>query len=161
MAIALYAGSFDPITLGHLDIIKNGSEIFDKVIVGVTYNINKQNFLDLNDRLNLIKECTKDFSNVSIEAYEGLTVKFAKQKGAKILLRGIRNCADYEYEAQLSQANQKLETEIKTVLMVTKPEYSFISSSAVREILKNGGNISGFVPESVKEFLDKKYSKNY
>lgn len=153
MKIAIYPGSFDPITNGHLDILKSGSEIFDKVIIAVSYNINKHAFLSVEERVNLIKESTKDFSNVEVDCFEGLTVDYAKIKGANILLRGLRTSFDFEYELQLSQTNNALSKNLKTVFLITKPEYNFISSSMVREILKNNGDISQFVPSVVEKYL--------
>ena len=153
MKIAIYPGSFDPITNGHLDILKSGSEIFDKVIIAVSYNVNKQGFLTVAERVDLIRKSVSHLKNVEVDFFEGLTVEYAKKKGANILLRGLRTSFDFEYELQLSQANNALDKELKTVFLITKPEYNFISSSMVREILLNNGDISNFVPKSVEEFL--------
>lgn len=153
MTIAIYPGSFDPITNGHLDILKSGSEIFDKVIIAVSYNMNKKGFLSVEERVNLIKQATTDMTNVEVDFFEGLTVDYAKRKGADILLRGLRTSFDFEYELQLSQTNNALYKDLKTVFLITKPEYNFISSSMVREILVNNGDISNFVPKAVNEFL--------
>ncbi len=153
MTIAIYPGSFDPITNGHLDILKSGAEIFEKVIIAVSYNANKKGFLTIDERVRLIQESVKDFPNVEVDSFEGLTVEYAKKRGASVLLRGLRTSFDFEYEMQLSQTNNKLFNEIKTVFLITKPEYNFISSSCVREILLNKGDISGFVPEAVQVYL--------
>ena len=153
MNIAIYPGSFDPITNGHLDILKSGAEIFEKVIIAVSYNANKKGFLTIDERVRLIQESVKDFPNVEVDSFEGLTVEYAKKRGASVLLRGLRTSFDFEYEMQLSQTNNKLFNEIKTVFLITKPEYNFISSSCVREILLNKGDISGFVPEAVQVYL--------
>ena len=153
MTIAIYPGSFDPITNGHLDILKSGAEIFDKVIIAVSYNVNKKGFLPIEERVKLIRESVKDIPNVEVDAFQGLTVEYAKKRNASVLLRGLRTSFDFEYEMQLSQTNNALYNEIKTVFVITKPEYNFISSSCVREILLNNGDISGFVPEAVKEYL--------
>jgi len=153
MTIAIYPGSFDPITNGHLDILKSGAEIFDKVIIAVSYNANKQGFLPIETRVNLIRESVKDLPNVEVDSFEGLTVEYAKKRGASVLLRGLRTSFDFEYEMQLSQTNNALYNEIKTVFLITKPEYNFISSSCVREILLNKGDISGFVPDAVHDYL--------
>ena len=153
MTIAIYPGSFDPITNGHLDILKSGAEIFDKVIIAVSYNVNKKGFLPIEERVKLIRESVKDIPNVEVDAFQGLTVEYAKKRNASVLLRGLRTSFDFEYEMQLSQTNNALYNEIKTVFLITKPEYNFISSSCVREILVNNGDISGFVPETVKEYL--------
>lgn len=153
MTIAIYPGSFDPITNGHLDILKSGAEIFDKVIIAVSYNINKQGFLPIEVRKNLIEECVKEMPNVEVDCFEGLTVEYAKQRNASVLLRGLRTSFDFEYEMQLSQTNQVLYPKIKTVFLITKPEFNFISSSSVREILLNNGDIKHFVPKSVYNYL--------
>ena len=156
MKIAIYPGSFDPITNGHLDILKSGSEIFDKVIIAVSYNVNKQGFLTVDERVDLIKKSVSHIKNVEVDSFEGLTVEYAKKKGANILLRGLRTSFDFEYEMQLSQTNNVLSKDLKTVFLITKPEYNFISSSMVREILINNGDISKFVPKVVEEYLNPK-----
>ena len=153
MKTAIYPGSFDPITNGHLDILKSGSEIFDKVIIAVSYNVNKKGFLTVDERVDLIKKSVAHFNNVEVDAFEGLTVEYAKKKGADVLLRGLRTSFDFEYELQLSQTNNALYSDLKTVFLITKPEYNFISSSMVREILANNGDISKFVPDAVREYL--------
>lgn len=157
MKTAIYPGSFDPITNGHIDILKSGAEIFDKVIIAVSCNIEKKSFLPVETRVKLIKECTKDIKNVEVDSFEGLTVEYAKKHNAKILMRGLRTSFDFEYEMQLSQTNTSLYSDIKTVFLITKPEYSFISSSAVREILQNKGDISKFVPLPVYKYLQSKH----
>ena len=156
MKIALYPGSFDPITKGHLDILKAGAEIFDKVIIAVAHNPEKKGFLPVKDRLNLIEESIKDLNNVEIDSFEGLTIEYAKEKGAKVLIRGLRAVSDFEYEMQLSQANSALCESIKTVFLTTKPKYNFISSSTIKEIYVNNGDISKFVPEPVYKYLMKR-----
>ena len=153
MTIAIYPGSFDPFTNGHLDILKSGSEIFDKVIIAVSYNINKKEFLTVKERVDLIKNSVSHLPNVEVDSFQGLTVEYAKQKGANVLLRGLRTSFDFEYELQLSQTNNALYGDLKTVFLITKPEYNFISSSMVREILANKGDISKFVPKAVEKFL--------
>ena len=153
MRIAIYPGSFDPITKGHLDILKTGAEIFDKVIIAVARNSEKKGFLSIDDRIKLIRESIKDLENVEADSFEGLTIEYAKKKGAKVLIRGLRAVSDFEYELQLSQANSALCSDIKTVFLTTKPKYNFISSSTIKEIYLNNGDISKFVPEPVYEFL--------
>lgn len=155
MTIAIYPGSFDPITNGHLDILKSGAEIFEKVIIAVSYNANKQGFLPIETRVELIRESVKNMPNVEVDSFEGLTIEYAKKRGASVLLRGLRTSFDFEYEMQLSQTNHALYNEIKTVFLITKPEYNFISSSCVREILLNNGDITSFVPEAVQAYLTK------
>lgn len=153
MKIAIYPGSFDPITLGHIDVLKDGAQMFDKVIITVSNNISKNALLTVEERLNLIKQSVKDIPNVEVDSFDGLTVEYAKSKGATILLRGLRAVSDFEYEMQLSQTNRSLDESIKTVFLITKPEYNFISSSSVKEILKNNGDISKFVPKPVNDYL--------
>ena len=159
MNLAIYPGSFDPITKGHLHILKTASQIFDKVIITVLNNPKKQGFLTVEQRLMLIKEVTKEFPNVEVESFEGLTVEFAKLKGANIIIRGLRAVSDFEYEMQLSQANSALAKDIKTVFLTTKPKYNFISSGTVKEIFGYGGDISAFVPEEVEAYLKKEFAK--
>lgn len=151
MNIAIYPGSFDPITNGHLDILKNGAEIFDKIIVAVSYNVNKQGFLPVETRIELIKKSVEGLKNVEVDSYQGLTVDYAKKKGANVILRGLRNQNDFEYELQISQTNNALQSDLKTIFLITKPEYAYISSSMVREILTHKGDISKFVPNAVSE----------
>lgn len=153
MKIAIYPGSFDPITKGHLDILKNASGIFDKVIIAVARNGEKKGFLSTEERVKLIKKSIEGLDNVEVDAFEGLTIEYAKKQGAEILIRGLRAVSDFEYEMQLSQTNSALCDEIKTVFLTTKPKYNFISSSTIREILQNNGDISKFVPQAVNEYL--------
>ncbi len=156
MKIAIYPGSFDPITYGHLDILKNASEIFDKVIIAVAHNGAKTGFLTVDERVELIKQSVKDLSNVEVDSFEGLTVEYAKKHGANVLIRGLRAVSDFEFEMQLSQTNSALCDEIKTVFLTTKPKYNFISSSTIKEIYQNNGDISKFVPPAVNEYLKKR-----
>ncbi len=153
MKIAIYPGSFDPITKGHLDILKNASGIFDKVIIAVARNGEKKGFLSTEERVELIKKSIEGLDNVEVDAFEGLTIEYAKKRGAEILIRGLRAVSDFEYEMQLSQTNSALCDEIKTVFLTTKPKYNFISSSTIREIIQNNGDISKFVPQAVNEYL--------
>lgn len=143
---ALFAGSFDPFTNGHLDILKQASEIFDEVIVAVAYNSEKQGFLPVEKRLGLIIKSVSGIENVSVDSYEGLTVDYAKKNDVNILVRGIRNSSDFEYEQQIAAVNRSLAPEIKTVFFSPKPENAFVSSTMVREVYLNNGDISKFVP---------------
>ena len=153
MKIAIYPGSFDPITKGHLDVLETSAGIFDKVIIAVAKNSEKNGFLSVEERVNLIKESSKHIKNVEVDSFEGLTIEYAKKRNAQILIRGLRAVSDFEYEMQLSQTNSALAQEVQTVFLITKPEYNFISSSTVREILLNNGDISKFVPSAVFEYL--------
>lgn len=159
MKIAIYPGSFDPITKGHLDVLKTGAEIFDKVIIAVLRNSNKAPFLTVEERVKLIKESITDLDNVEVDSFDGLTVEYAKSKGATVILRGLRAVSDFEYEMQLSQTNSALAENIKTIFLTTRPKYNFISSSTVKDIAILGGDISKFVPESVNNYLKNKYKK--
>ena len=153
MKTAIYPGSFDPITKGHLDVLKTSAGIFDKVIIAVAKNSEKNAFLTIDERIKLIKESTADIKNVEVDAFDGLTIEYARKKDAEILIRGLRAVSDFEYEMQLSQTNSALAPDIQTVFLITKPEYNFISSSTVREILQNNGDISKFVPAPVFRYL--------
>jgi len=159
MKIAIYPGSFDPITYGHLDILKNASEIFDKVIIAVAHNGAKTGFLSVEERVELIKKSVQDIENIEVDSFEGLTVEYAKKHNANVLIRGLRAVSDFEFEMQLSQTNSALCDEIKTVFLTTKPKYNFISSSTIKEIYKNNGDISKFVPEAVDKYLNEKIAK--
>lgn len=156
MTISVYPGSFDPVTYGHLDILKNASGIFDKVIIAVAKNSAKTAFLTVEERIHLIKESIKDIKNVEADFFEGLTIDYAKKIGAKVLIRGLRAVSDFEFEMQMSQTNSALCEDIKTVFLTTKPEYNFISSSTIKEVYANGGDISKFVPEPVNKYLKTK-----
>lgn len=157
MKIAVYPGSFDPITKGHLDILKNAASIFDKVIIAVAHNGEKKGFLSVEERVELIKKSIPHLENVEVDSFEGLTIEYAKKHNAEVLIRGLRAVSDFEYEMQLSQANSALASEVKTVFLTTKPKYNFISSSTIKEIFLNNGDISKFVPEPVFNYLDKEY----
>jgi len=153
MKIAIYPGSFDPITKGHLDILNTATLIFDKVIIAVAHNSEKHGFLPVETRLKLIQESVKGLENVEVDAFEGLTINYAREKCASVLIRGLRAVSDFEYEMQLSQANSSLAPEIKTVFLTTKPKYNFISSSTIKEIFLNNGDISKFVSEPVFDYF--------
>ena len=157
MKIAIYPGSFDPITKGHLDVLETGAEIFDKVIIAVAKNSAKHGFLTIEERVELIKNSCAHLKNVEVDCFEGLTIDYAEKKGATILLRGLRAVSDFEYEMQLSQANGALSEDIHTVFLITKPEYNFISSGTVKEITYMKGDITKFVPEPIAQYLKENY----
>ena len=159
MKTAIYPGSFDPITKGHLDVLKRAADIFDKVIVVVSVNVNKKSFLSVEDRVQLIKQSCKDIPNVEVDSFDGLTIEYAKKRNANVLIRGLRAVSDFDYEMQLSQANSALCSDIHTVFLITKPKYNFISSGTVREIALMNGDISKFVPEPVAKYLEAKFMK--
>ena len=152
MTVALYAGSFDPITNGHLDVLEAASKIFDKVIIAVAYNSDKEGFIPVGARVKLIKEAVKTFGNVEVDSYTGLTVEYAKEHGVNVLVRGVRTASDFEYELQIAQTNNAMCNNIQTVFYPAKPENAYISSSMVREIIINNGDISKFVPSCVVEY---------
>ena len=154
---AIYPGSFDPITLGHFDVLKTAATMFDKLIIAVLNNTKKSCYLTIEERLKLIKETVKDIKNVEVDYFEGLTVDYAKKMDAKVIIRGLRAVSDFEYEMQLSQNNRALNSNINTVFLITKPEYNFISSSFVKEIHTMGGDISKFVPKCVYNYLINEY----
>lgn len=150
MKVALFPGSFDPITLGHVDVIKRALPLFDKIVVAIGINANKKYMFSLEQRMGWIKESFAEESKIEVVTYEGLTIDFARTVGAKFLLRGLRNPADFEFEKAISRANQKMANDIETVFLLTSPETSFISSSIVRDVITNAGDYSLFVPEGVK-----------
>jgi pantetheine-phosphate adenylyltransferase len=150
MKVALFPGSFDPITLGHVDVIKRALPLFDKIVVAIGINANKKYMFSLEQRMGWIKESFAEESKIEVVTYEGLTIDFARTVGAKFLLRGLRNPADFEFEKAISRANQKMVNDIETVFLLTSPETSFISSSIVRDVITNAGDYSLFVPEGVK-----------
>lgn len=157
MKIAVYPGSFDPVTKGHLDILERASSMFDKVIIAVLKNNSKKSYLPTLDRVELIRESVNEMGlqNVEVGSFEGLTIDYARQVGAKFLIRGLRAVSDFEYEMQLSQTNQAIAPEIGTVFLITKPKYNFISSGIVKELSFLGQDVSKFVPKSVVEYLQK------
>ncbi len=150
MKVALFPGSFDPITIGHIDVIKRALPLFDKIVVAIGINANKKHMFNLEQRKSWIKEAFVEESKIEVVHYEGLTINFARTIGAKFLLRGLRNPTDFEFEKAISRANQKMAPDVETVFLLTSPETSFISSSIVRDVMRNGGDYKKFVPEGVE-----------
>jgi pantetheine-phosphate adenylyltransferase len=150
---AIYPGSFDPVTNGHLDLIERGTKIFTRLIVAVLRNTEKKPLFTLSERVEMMREATRAFPNVEVDAFDGLLVDYARKLGAHILLRGIRAVSDYEFELQMAMMNRKLEPQIETVFMLPGEAYSYLSSRLVREIAQLGGPVAGLVPPSVEQRL--------
>jgi len=148
--IALYPGSFDPITSGHLDLIARGSRLFDRLIVAILRNDSKTALFTVDERVAMLEEVVHKFPNVEVGSFDGLLVHYASQAGASVILRGIRAISDYEYELQMALMNRRLRPEIETVFLMAGEAHSFISSRLVKEVIGLGGNISGLVPPSVE-----------
>ena len=153
---ALYPGSFDPITNGHLDVIKRISCLFNEVIVAVLNNDSKKEVISLNDRLKLIKESTAGIKNILVENFSGLTVEYAKSRGVNVIVRGLRAPSDFEYELEMSQINYFLSSGMETLFIMTNPAFSFIRSSRVKEVADLGGDIKDLVPKPVHKYLQQK-----
>jgi pantetheine-phosphate adenylyltransferase len=155
--IAVCPGSFDPVTLGHLDIIKRGAKVFEKVYVVVLNNSSKNPLFTVEERKELLRLVTADIPNVEVDSFKGLLIDYAQSKNASAILRGLRAVSDFEYEMQITSMNRKLNENIETLFMMTNNQYSFLSSSIVKEAAKYHGNISDLVPEAVEEALREKF----
>lgn len=156
MRTAIYPGSFDPPTYGHLDIIERASRLSDELIIGVLKNSAKTPLFSTDERVNMLKVITSDLNNVRVMSFEGLTVDFARQNGANIIVRGLRALTDFDYELQLSQINKTLCDDIETIFLSTNLKYSFLSSSTVKEVASYRADISGLVPPYVQDMVEKK-----
>ena len=156
MIRAIYPGSFDPVTFGHLDIITRSSKIVDELIIGVLMNKAKTPLFSVEERVKMLKEVTKDLGNVKVVPFDGLLVEFARQQKARLVIRGLRAITDFEYEIQMSQTNHKLNPDVETIFLTTSIEYSYLSSTTVKEIASYGGDITQFVPEAVVGKLEQK-----
>ena len=159
MKKAIYPGSFDPVTYGHLDIIRRAASIFDEITVSVLNNQGKSPLFSVQERVNILKEVTKDLSNVKIDSFDGLLVDHAIKSGADVVIRGLRAITDFEYELQLAQTNRKLCGQVDTVFLTTSLDYAYLSSSTVKEVASYGGDISKFVPQYVADQVYSKYQK--
>lgn len=148
--ICLFPGSFDPITLGHVDIVHRAIGLFDKLIIGVGINSSKQPFYDNELRINWIRDIFKDDARVEVHSYSGLTIDFCKKTGAQYILRGIRSVGDFEYEKAIADMNRALAANVETIFLTSSPLYSTISSTLVRDVVKHGGDVSQFVPAEVQ-----------
>lgn len=154
--LAIYPGSFDPITNGHLDLIERGSQLFDHLVVAVLTNVEKQPLFTVNERVEMLQEVTRDIRNSSVDTFGGLLVDYAMRKKARAILRGIRAFSDYEYELQMALMNRKLEPGLETVFLMPAEAYTYISSRLVKEIFQHGGSVKGLVPSVVEERLYQK-----
>ncbi len=159
MYSGIYPGSFDPVTYGHIDIIKRAAAVMDHLIVAVLKNNGKTPLFSVDERVNMLKEVTKDLKNVEIMSFSGLLVNFAKEHGVKVIVRGLRAVTDFEYELLMSQTNRVMDPDIDTIFFTTDLEYAYLSSSIVREIASYGGDISKFVPECIQKQIKDKLSK--
>ena len=156
MLRAVYPGSFDPITFGHLDIIRRSRRIVDELIVGVLNNKAKIPLFSVDERVRMLKEATKDIPGIKVVKFEGLLVDFTREMEARVIVRGVRVVTDFEYELQMTQTNHKLDPEIETMFLTTSPEYSFLNSTTVKDIARFGGDVTQFVPEVVVNKLNNK-----
>ncbi len=157
MRLAIYPGTFDPITNGHLDLVERGLRIFDEIVIAVPPAPKKQPLFSLEERLKLIREVVKDCRNVKVEAFNGLLVNYVKGKGGIAIIRGLRAVSDFEYELQMALMNRRLDTNIETVFMMPSEEFSFLTSTVVKEVVSLGGSVKGLVPEVVERAMREKF----
>lgn len=158
MRRAIYPGSFDPVTYGHIDIMKRSADIFDELLVGVLNNNAKSPLFSIEERVSMLREVTKEIPNIVVTSFSGLLVDFARQSDAKVIIRGLRAISDFEYELQIAQTNHKLMPELDTMFLTTNIEYSYLSSTIVREIASFGGDIQLLVPEEIEKKVYEKYN---
>lgn len=158
MTTAVYPGSFDPLTNGHVDVIRRGTRIFSRLIVAVADNPAKQSLFTKEERIVMIKDATKSLKTVEVDSFDGLVVDYVKRQKATVILRGIRTISDFEYEYQMAMTNRTFSSDIETVFVMTHEEYSFVSSRLIKEAAALGGDVSSFVPKEVERALKKKYA---
>ena len=158
MKIAVYPGSFDPATYGHLDVIRRAAVSFDKVIVGVLHNSSKSPLFSVQERVNILEKATQDVPNVEVKPFEGLSVNFARENHAQVIIRGLRAVTDFEYEIQIAQTNKVEYPDLETIFLTTGLHYSYLSSTIVREFAAYGGDISRFVPAEIIPLIQAKYN---
>ena len=161
MKTVICPGSFDPVTMGHLDIIRRSAKMFDKVLVVVMTNYHKRNtyVFSADERVDLLKRCTRDMENVEVEQYDGLLAEYARQINAVAVVKGLRAVSDFEYEFQQALTNKKLNSELETIFVTTTAENMFLSSSVVKQVCELGGDISNFVPEEIRDDIIKRISR--
>lgn len=157
---AICAGSFDPATNGHLDIIERAARVFDEVIVAVSASNSKQPTFTVQERLEMLTEACKPYPNVTVDSFDGLLVRYAASRNANVIVRGLRALSDFEFEFEMALMNRRLDSAIETVFMMTNAEYSYLSSSIIKEIAGFGGSVEGLVPEVVDEYLKRKFTKS-
>lgn len=157
MTKAIYPGSFDPVTYGHLDIIRRAANVVDELIIGVLVNKKKSPLFTMDERLHMLEEVIKEFSNVTVKTFEGLTIDFAKQNDAKLIIRGLRAVTDFESEMQIAQTNHSIEPEVDTMFFTTSLEYAFLSSTIVKEVAYYGSDITRLVPPVVVKAFETKF----
>jgi pantetheine-phosphate adenylyltransferase len=155
--VAIYPGSFDPVTNGHLDLIARGAKIFDRLVVGITRNLDKDPLFAIQERMEMLEAVTFDWKNVEVDVFDGLLMDYARARSASVVLRGIRAVSDYEYELQMAMMNRKIEPQIETVFMLPGEAYSYLSSRLVKELARFGGLPKGLVPEIVEQRLRAKF----
>lgn len=157
MNIAVYPGSFDPVTNGHLDVVERAAKIFDQVIVAVLCNSSKTPVFTLEEKMEMLRRVTAHLPNVTIDHFGGLLVDFARQRGAGVIIKGLRAVSDFEYELQMALVNQKQDPQIETLFLMTKSDNSFLSSSIVKEVARLGGDLSGMVPKAIEQDIYQKF----
>ena len=157
--VAIYPGSFDPITSGHLDVIERGSRLFDRLIVSILRNEAKSPLFSVEERIEMLTEVTAPYKNIAVDSFDGLLAHYALRKGARVILRGIRAISDYEYELQMALMNRRLQPQLETVFLLAGEQFSFISSKLVKEVIGLGGNITGLVPPAVEKQLRQRLRK--
>ncbi len=161
MRTAIYAGTFDPITLGHLDLIERAAKIFDRLIVAVAVYSRKTVMFTVDERVAMVRESVKKFANVEVESFDGLLMQYARSKGVHIVVRGIRAFSDFEFEFQMALTNRKLAPDVETIFLMPNEDYSYVNSSTVREVAQLGGDVGNFVPPPVQKALQRKLKKNH